>query len=67
MIKESTAEDHEALDFLRHLDDSDRVSVNPWEAKFLESVLFKQKRPLSVPQHAVIDRLKQRYAKSIKW
>ena len=54
--------DEEPREELRFLDTNDDVTVDSWEAGFIESVAYKGKGPLSESQRKKAEQIIEKYA-----
>ena len=55
----------EAKEFLRKLDESDRVTVSDWEAKFIESNLDRDY--FTDKQVEIVEKMVSKYGAKIGW
>lgn len=59
MSDEST--DSELIESLREIDNDDDIDVSRWEADFIDTVVYKQKTPLSSKQREIARRIIEEY------
>lgn len=53
--------DDELKEQLTEIDNDDDIDVTPWEADFIDNVLFKQTFPLTARQREIIEQIIERY------
>lgn len=58
-------EDTNRRDFLRKLDDAKNISVDDFEARFIENNMNRSS--FSPKQREIIDQMIERYGKAVKW
>ncbi len=57
--------DEDRIDFLKKLDETNKIELNKWEADFLESMLKGDIR--SDKQRAAIDKMIEKFRDELKW
>ncbi len=55
--------DDQLRDKLEEIDNDDAIDVDTWEAKFIESVVYRQRGPMSDSQRKAAERIITRYRK----